>query len=141
MKKILFIFLLILMISCAKNLSQVYIDNGEKVIKINVEIADDSNERAEGLMHREKLGENNGMLFVFGNEDFQTFWMKNTLMPLDMIFIDKNFEIVEIRHAVPCKEMPCTLYSASKPVKFVLEVNGNFTLKNNIKTGDKIILG
>ena len=115
------------------------IDNGNGLIKVNAEIADDNHEREIGLMFREKLDENNGMLFIFDNEVYQTFWMKNTLIPLDMIFIDKEMKIVNIKSAVPCQEDPCVLYKSSKPAKYVLEVNGNFTIRNNIKTGGKLM--
>ncbi len=141
MKKILLIFLLIFLISCADNLenfSEIYINNGEKMIKIKVEIADDNEERMKGLMFREKLNANEGMFFIFENEEYLNFWMKNTLIPLDIIFIDKNFEIVGIKNAVPCLEDSCTLYTSAKPSKYVLEVNINFTTKNNINIGDKI---
>ena len=144
MKKILVFLLLIFLIGCTKisnkNLNEISIDNGEKIIKLNVEIADDNKERQQGLMFREKLNENEGMLFVFDNEDYQTFWMKNTLIPLDIIFIDKNFQIVDIKNAAPCKTYPCDLYKSSKPAKYVLELNANFTIRNSIKEGDKIIL-
>ena len=116
------------------------IKNGKSTIKVNVEIADDNQERAKGLMFREHLDTNNGMLFIFDNEDYKTFWMKNTLIPLDMIFIDKEYKIVEIKRAVPCEKDPCKLYPSSKPAKYVLEVNGNFTIGNNVKIGDKIIV-
>ena len=142
--KILLIILLVFVAGCTKNLGknadEILIDNGEKILKVNAEIADDSEERAKGLMFRERLEENSGMLFVFGNEEEQTFWMKNTLIPLDMIFIDKNFKIVDIKYAIPCDKDPCSLYKSSMPVKYVLEVNSNFTTRNNIKIGNNIFL-
>ncbi len=144
MKNILFIFLLIFLIGCAKglgkNFNEIYINNSEKLIKINAEIADGEEERANGLMFRERLDENSGMLFIFDDENYRTFWMKNTLIPLDMIFIDKGSKIIDVKNAVPCIEEPCALYKSSKPAKYVLEVNANFTIKNYIKIGDKIIL-
>ena len=155
---VLVIFLLFFLANCAKNTSQnqVFIDttkskilcaenqgfscNGKNLIKINVEIADDNAEMEKGLMFREKLNENEGMLFVFGEEALHAFWMKNTLIPLDIIFIDENFDIIDIKHAVPCKAEPCELYKPSKPAKYVLEVNEGFAEKNSIGVGDKIIL-
>lgn len=95
--KVLMFFLLIFLVSCTKNIeksSEIYIDNGKNLVKINAEIADDNEERIKGLMFRERLNENSGMFFVFENEEEQTFWMKNTLIALDIIFIDKNLEIV-----------------------------------------------
>ena len=122
------------------NFSEISINNGEKIIKIKVEIADDNEERQHGLMFRETLDEYSGMFFIFENENYQTFWMKKTLIPLDIVFIDKNFEIVEIKYAVPCRQNPCPLYKSSKPAKYVLEVNSNFTTRNNIDVGDRIVL-
>ena len=140
MKRIFVMFLLIFLSSCTDNFYKIYIDNGKKLIKINVEIADDNEERINGLMFREKLDENSGMLFIFENGEYQTFWMKNTLIPLDMIFIDENFQIVDIKNAIPCKEERCDSYKSSKPAKYVLEVNKGFTIKNNIKLGDRLII-
>ncbi len=137
MRKILAIFLLIFLISCSKSFNEISIDNGKKIIKINVEIADDKQERTKGLMLRTELDENSGMLFVFDEENYQTFWMKNTLIPLDMVFIGKDMKIVGIKNAVPCKQDPCTLYKSARPAKYVLEVNGNFTSRNSIIVGNK----
>ena len=78
------------------------------------------------------------MLFIVDNEKTRSFCMKNPLIPLDMIFISNGFEIVDIKYAEPCKEDPCASYSPVKPAKYVLEVNGNFTIKNSIKIGDKM---
>ena len=143
MKKILLFCLLVLLLSCAKipnkNSNKISIDNGKKIIKLNVDIADDNQERQNGLMFRERLDEDSGMFFIFDEQDYQTFWMKNTLIPLDMIFIDKDFQIVDIKNAVPCKADPCALYKSSKPALYVLEANSNFTARNDIKVGDRII--
>ena len=139
-KKFLVVFLLIFLIGCTKNFSKIYIDNGKKLIGINVEIADDYQKRSDGLMFRKMLDENQGMLFIFNNEEYQAFWMKNTLIGLDIIFINKSLEIVDIKHAVPCKLEPCTVYKSSKPAKYVLEVNIKFTDENDIKIGNKLVL-
>ena len=144
MRKICVVILLIFLISCAripgKNLSVIFIDNGKNLIKINAEIADDNEERTRGLMFRKILDENSGMLFVFDDEDFQTFWMKNTLIPLDIIFIDNNFRIVDIKNAAPCEKDPCSLYQSSMPAKYVLEVNSRFSDKNNIRVQNMITI-
>src|SRR3989344_3844205 len=124
------IFLTIVLSNCAAISNQVLIDNGKNLIKVNVEIADDNNERMNGLMFRKNLDKDSGMLFVFDDEKNQTFWMKNTLIPLDVIFIGKDMKIVDIKHATPCNEDPCKLYKSSGPARYVLEVNYNFTIKN-----------
>ena len=104
--------------------------------KISIEIADAPDERARGLMFRENLCEKCGMLFVFKEERISSFWMKNTLIPLDIIFIDKDGGIVNIFSAEPCAEEPCNIYTSTTKVKYALEVNKGFSLINNIKEGD-----
>ena len=142
--KIFVIFLMIFLTNCAQNddekLNQVMVDNGNSQIVVNVQIADDNNERAKGLMFVNILNENAGMLFIFEKEDYQIFWMKNTMIPLDIIFIGENMKIIEIKYAEPCLKGPCALYESTAPSKYVLEVNGNFTPFNNITTGNKIKL-
>src|SRR3989344_6938509 len=138
------IFLLLFLAACTqnneKNTSQVLIDNGERIIAINVQIADDTDERARGLMFVENLDENEGMLFIFEDESYQNFWMKNTLIPLDMIFIDDGLKIVDIKNAVPCKNEPCAIYASKKPARYVLEANSGFAGKNSIADGNSISL-
>ena len=142
--KILLVFLLIFLANCAKisdnSRKEIFIDNGKGLIMINAEIADDSDERKNGLMFREKLEENSGMLFIFENEESQTFWMKNTLISLDIIFIGSDLEIVDIKNAEPCRKDPCKLYASPGPAKYVLEVNAGFAARNKLKVGDKIIM-
>ena len=142
MKKIAIVFLIIFFMNflngCSNISNGVSIKNANAITKVNVEIADDNNERSKGLMFRENLSMNAGMLFIFDLEENRTFWMKNTLFPLDIIFINKDLKIVDIKYAIPCKKEPCELYKSSKPAKYVLEVNGNFTSKNKIDVGDEI---
>ena len=138
--KFLVIFLLIFLASCAQNSDQVLINNGKEDIIINVQIADDNDERMKGLMFIEKLDENGGMLFIFEKEDYQAFWMKNTLIPLDMIFINDELQIVDIKNAIPCKQDPCNVYTSNQPARYVLEINEGFAAKNSIDKDDKITL-
>jgi uncharacterized protein len=106
-----------------------------KLIKfINIEIANTEEKRMQGLMFREKMQENEGMLFIFDGEDVHSFWMKNTILPLDIIFINSRKEIVTIhKNATPYSEQSL---SSFKPVLYVVEVNSGFTDKYNIKAGD-----
>ena len=136
----LLIFLMIFLSSCSGNFKEVSINNGKHLIKIKVEIADDIQEREKGLMFRKNLDENSGMVFVFDDQDYQTFWMKNTLISLDIIFIGKNFTIVDIKHAVPCNADLCKLYKSSFPAKYVLEVNSGFSAKNDVGIGNIVNL-
>ncbi len=110
-------------------------------VSVTAEIADDTQERMKGLMHRKKMGEDEGMLFIFPGEQPLAFWMKNTLIPLDMLFIDSEGVIVDIKQYVqPCKEDPCPSYPAKEKGKYVLEVNAGFTEEHNIDEGDKLII-
>jgi uncharacterized membrane protein (UPF0127 family) len=88
-----------------------------------VEIADTREERELGLMYREFMPANMGMLFVFEEENPRNFWMKNTLIPLDMIWLDAEKNIVDIQAAQPCKVENCPIYSGKAPAQYVLELN------------------
>ena len=105
---------------------------------ILAEVADEPDEWAKGLMYRTSLDENKGMLFVFEEENFYVFWMKNTLIPLDMIWIGDDKTIVDITTAEPCEKEPCQEYTPEEIAQYVLEVNKGFAEKNGIKVGDKV---
>lgn len=76
-------------------------------------------------MYRESLCDDCGMLFIFTNADFHNFWMKNTLIPLDIIYINADLTVVDIMHAEPCYADNCTIYTPKKVALFVLETNVN----------------
>ena len=106
---------------------------------ITAEVADTFPKRARGLMFREYLGESEGMLFIFDNEDFHTFWMLNTKIPLDIIWINKEKKIVHIERDVkPCEES-CPKYVPSEKALYVLEMNANYTVENKISLSDKVL--
>lgn len=134
--KALLIALLIVISGCSSD--NLIVHSNNKDVHINVEIADSERERTNGLMFRENLCGNCGMLFIFDDSDFRSFWMKNTLISLDMIFINENFVIVDIKNVDPCTTEVCGTYS--NKAKYVLEVNEGYTRENNIKVGDTIAL-
>lgn len=104
-----------------------------------VEIADNPEERSRGLMNRENLDPDKGMLFVFEGESKHSFWMKNTLIPLDIIWINKNKEVVYIEKNVqPCKNDPCPVYGPDKEAKYVLEINAGQADQATIQINDKL---
>jgi len=108
--------------------------------KISVEVADEPGEWQRGLQNRTFLAQDTGMLFVFPEAKEVTFWMKDTLIPLDMLFIDENGVIQSIRHDVmPCKADPCQTYTQQN-IKYVLELPGTYAELKSFKTGDKITL-
>ena len=103
---------------------------------IDIEIADNDQKTAQGLMYRSSMSENAGMLFFMDSERIQGFWMKNTYIPLDMIFVNSKKEIVTIHaNTTPMKQ---SSYFSTKPALYVVEVNAGFCHKNNIKEGDII---
>lgn len=104
--------------------------------KIDIEIADNDYERQLGLMKRKSMEEKQGMLFIFPVEEMQSFWMRNTLISLDMIFVNAQKEIVTIHKNT--RALSDQSYPSSAPAIYVLEVIGGFTDKHNIKEGDKV---
>ena len=110
--------------------------NQNESIKLDIEIADSEKERTQGLMYRHHLPEMAGMLFIFDRDEHRSFWMKNTFISLDIIYIHSSGEIVSIQKYT----QPGSTYSvpSEKPSKYVLEVNAGFSDKYGIKPGDKI---
>ena len=105
----------------------------------NVEIAGTPKEREMGLMNREYLNPNSGMLFVFDQIGVYNLWMKNTLIPLDMIWIDKNNRIIFIKeNAEPCKTEQCESFGSNKKALYILEINGGLTEEIGFEIGDEI---
>ena len=103
---------------------------------VTVEVADTDAKRTLGLMYRKELGENAGMLFIFEKTQQMSFWMKNTVLPLDMIFIAEDRKIVGIvKNAVPFTTTP---RKVDGPSRYVLEVNAGFTDKHGVKAGDAV---
>lgn len=107
-------------------------------VTLDVEIAKTPGQLSKGLMNRASLPEGSGMLFVFPDSSERTFWMKNTLIPLDIIFISSDTRIVNIERAFPCKSDPCPLYRSRGGAMYVLEVNGGFAEAHGIKEGDNV---
>ena len=89
----------------------------------SVELAKTPAEQQQGLMNRKTLADNAGMLFIFNKEGNYPFWMKNTLIPLDIIWLDAKGKVVTIRSAEPCKVSDCPDYNPSGNAKYVLEIN------------------
>ncbi|MBI2085630.1 MAG: DUF192 domain-containing protein [Candidatus Aenigmarchaeota archaeon] len=114
----------------------IYFSSGGKNVTLLVTVADIEETRAKGLMFVKTLGENEGMLFVFPDESVHTFWMKNTPISLDMVFVASNGTVVGlIEGATPCEKDPCETYSVDADSKYVVEVNAGFVKKNEISLG------
>lgn len=111
---------------------------GDTVSVLNVAIADDESERSEGLMDVRNLPESKGMLFIFDHSEPRSFWMANTPLPLDIIFVNENFEIVRIHHnAQPFSEKSLP---SGKPAKYVIETNGGYCVSHDIQEGMTVSL-
>jgi uncharacterized membrane protein (UPF0127 family) len=118
--------------------SQVWVafPNGTKV---SVEVADTDGARARGLMFRETLAPDRGMLFLFEKPGLHPFWMKNTLISLDILWLDGSGAIVSIAHAVPpCTGERCPYYSPDKEACAVVEVTSGFTKHHHVNVGDTV---
>jgi uncharacterized protein len=110
---------------------------GDLTLKnIDIEIADNDAKRTQGLMWRRSMTDYTGMLFIFDDEEPRSFWMRNTYIPLDIIFVNKSGEIVTIRDdAKPLSEISI---QSEKPAQFVVEVNAGFCIHYKVTTGDRI---
>ncbi len=128
-----------------RNAQKVKIDDFSKKIGfqsgaiLNVEVADTAAKRAKGLMNRTSMDQNSGMLFDFKTPMVSTFWMKDTLIPLDMMWVDKDLNIVYIqKDAKPCTTAQCPSYGSHIPSLYVVETNSGWTTVNNVQVGQKI---
>ena len=111
--------------------------------RYSVEVADDEEERARGLMFRDQLAADHGMLFIHESEDPQAYWMKNTRIPLDILYFDNARKLVSQQRDVP----PCTLgdacppYPSDAPARFVLELNAGEAARLGLAEGAVMTFG
>jgi uncharacterized membrane protein (UPF0127 family) len=126
--------------SGASGLRTLVIDaSGGKEVEVRVEVADDLAEQAKGLMDRTTLGENRGMLFVFPEERELSFWMKHTLIPLSIAFIDSESRIIDIQDMKPLDDKP-PHYVSAEPAQYALEVNQGFFEERGVRVGNRVEL-
>ena len=104
------------------------------------EIADNRSEREKGLSGREALDNNNGMLFIFEEETFPGFWMKDMNFPIDILWINKNKEIIGIEKSIqPCKtEKECPVFYPNSRIKYALEINSGFSEVYGFEKGNSV---
>lgn len=122
---------------------EVWISRGSsspEVARFTVEIADEPDEWRRGLMERPTLAPDAGMLFIFPDVAPRSFWMMNTLIPLDMLFIDADGRILNIASNVPPCQPPrrCPSYRSARPAKYVLEIVGGRAQAMGIRAGDRV---
>jgi uncharacterized membrane protein (UPF0127 family) len=141
MKKVIFFLLMLLsIISYAahsqKKFVKVFFPNG---FSLTAELAVTDEERQLGLMFRDEINWDQGMLFVFEEEGIRSFWMKNMRISLDFLWLNKEKRIIHIEtHVPPCKKEPCPSYSPRVPAMYVLELKAGSVEKNQLKLYDKI---
>lgn len=117
-----------------QNQAAVILPNGTRV---TVEVAANDESRAAGLMFRDRLDRDHGMLFLFPVTGHYPFWMKNTLIPLDMIWIDEGKRVVHIKNDVPpCRADPCTSYAPGVQARSVLELAAGEAVRYGLRVGD-----
>jgi uncharacterized protein len=122
--------------SAPDSATSVTIDTGDRRVSFRVEVAVTPEEHARGLMYRSTLATDAGMIFVFDEPSVQRFWMKNTLIPLDMIFIGKDRKIVGIvEDAAPETE---TERMVGVPSQYVLEIGGGLSARLGIHAGEPV---
>ncbi len=106
---------------------------------LTLELAMTQDEIGQGLMFRSSLPENRGMLFLFGEERIPSFWMKNTLMPLDIVFLSAEGTVVDVIHnALPCTTEPCPQYVSKAPAMAVLEVAAGVAESHGLDNGTRL---
>ena len=139
MKTLIKLSIIIIFLTSCQNMetNQICINN----TCFEIEIADDNKERSEGLMYRTALEDNKGMLFIFDESYPHSVWMKNTFIPLDIIWINENLNIVWIEKNTPsCDNDPCPSYSSPEKAKYVLEINAGLAEEYGLKIDDKVDL-
>jgi uncharacterized protein len=146
MKLVIALFFLIALLGCTDAqqqttvLDQLSINTAQGVIELDINYARTDEEKRVGLMYRTNLPENEGMFFAYTEEANRTFWMKNTKIPLDIIFLDQENTIVSIsKNAQPCTTEACVLYKSDGPAKYVLEVNAGKADAWHLEKGQKLI--
>lgn len=121
------------------DVKEVYITTDSDEYKLELEVADSNEERSIGLMYRENLCESCGMLFVYENDTNSGFWMKNCRVPLDIVFIDDEGKIIDIKSDFEICDENCPTYSPDEKYRYAIEVNGGWTTENDVNKGDTVV--
>ncbi len=136
MRYLLFLLTLIACTACSADPS---VEIGGK--RFSVEIADTQEKLALGLMFREEMADNHGMIFLFPDEAPRSFWMKNCRISLDILYFDKDLKMVSASlNTPPCRVARCPTYPSKFPAMYVLELNAGTATKLGISVGDQLKL-
>lgn len=138
MKKLFFLFLCLPFALFAAEKTKLMVDNGKHQYTLTVEVVQSEAERAQGLMGRTELPDNQGMLFVYTQTTQSPFWMKNTLIPLSIGFLDEEGTLLQVLDMEPCRKEPCALYVPAVPYRYALEVSKGWFKAHGIEKGAKM---
>jgi uncharacterized membrane protein (UPF0127 family) len=105
-----------------------------------VDLAETREQQSLGLMFRDELPEDHGMLFLFPVEAMRSFWMKNTRIPLDIFYFDDELQLINVQTARPCRTRQCPVYPSTAPAKYVLELNAGKGAELGVQPGDRLEL-
>ena len=137
MRILLLAILVLLCSACLAREPQVVL-NGQR---FTVELAESQQKQALGLMYRDSLPDDHGMLFIFPAESLRSFWMKNTRIPLDIMYFDEDLKLVSVaENAQPCRTRRCPPYPSAGPAKYVLELNAGKAAELGVRPGDELQL-
>lgn len=141
MKRRMIVVLIFLTLGCSgqagrNRFIKVYFPDG---FSATAELAVSDEERTQGLMFREEIKEDQAMLFVFEEEDIHSFWMKNMRFAIDILWLDRQRQIVHIENRVPpCPQDPCPSYVPAAAALFVLELRAGFVEKHGLRPYDRV---
>jgi uncharacterized membrane protein (UPF0127 family) len=133
----------LLLLSCTpsrEGKQALILTDGARSVTVWVEVADEPSEQRRGLQARAQLPQDQGMLFVFTFPQPLSFWMRETIIPLDVLFFDEAGSFVGFRTMEPCRREPCPIYSSNGPAKYALEVNAGFVEREGIGDGWRLQL-
>jgi len=108
--------------------------------RFTVELAETREKQTLGLMFRDELPDGHGMLFLFPVEAMRSFWMKNTRIPLDIMYFDDELRLINVQTARPCRTRNCPVYPSTAPAKYVLELNAGKADALGVQPGDRLEL-
>ncbi len=128
-------FSLLMLASCGPQPLTLKSEDGSKQLTLQVEIADTPEARNQGLMNRTEMAADHGMLFVFPEPQMLVFWMKDTKIPLDIAFFDKDGKFIGGMEMQPCVQEPCPRYSAPAMGSYALEMVKGTRVKHGIGMG------
>ena len=132
-----FLALMIMTTACQSSEPQVVL----KGHRFMVELALTPEDQALGLMFRDAMPADRGMLFIFPDQRMRSFWMKNTRIPLDILYFDEQLRLVSVsENAKPCRTPRCTSYPSTGPARYVLELNAGQAARLGVQPGDELEL-